>query len=126
MAEPVSRIATARLMSCFMLAMLLVPVSTMAETLSDPTRPPGSLDGTMPPFSAGPALQSVLVSPRRTIAIISGKTVQVGDKFGDAVVVRITEREVILRSGRRMQTLKLFPGVEKRRIPAGPTRNLGQ
>jgi MSHA biogenesis protein MshK len=37
-----------------------------------------------------------------------------GDKFGEARVVKISESEVQLRSDTDLQTLKLFPGIEKR------------
>jgi MSHA biogenesis protein MshK len=88
-----------------------------AESFLDPTRPPASLglaqEGISAPAS-GPVLQSVLISPGRMVAIISGQTVRLGEKFGEARVVKITESEVLLRSGTDLQTLKLFPGIEKR------------
>jgi MSHA biogenesis protein MshK len=98
----------------------LMPVAH-AEALQDPTRPPAALDraaesGTGAAVT-GPVLQSVLISPRRTMATISGRTVKVGDKVGEARVIRISETEVVLRNGRDLETLKLFPGIEKRRSP---------
>jgi MSHA biogenesis protein MshK len=39
--------------------------------------------------------------------------VNLGEKFGDARVVKISESEVVLRNGSNLQTLKLFPGLEK-------------
>lgn len=86
------------------------------QTMSDPTRPPASFrSGQETSFQsapAGPALQSVLVAPGRKMAIISGQTVSLGEKFGDARVVKITESEVTLSGSNGVQTLKLFPGVE--------------
>jgi MSHA biogenesis protein MshK len=94
-----------------------------ADALQDPTRPPATLDrpgesGAVVAAS-GPVLQSILISPGRTIATISGQTVKVGDKVGEASVVKISETEVVLRNGRNLETLKLFPGIEKRRNPGG-------
>ena len=63
--------------------------------------------------SSGPVLQSVLISSTRRIATINGQAFKPGDKFGEARVVKITETEVVLRNGQEMQTLKLFPQVEK-------------
>lgn len=99
-------------------AFLMIVVPATAQALVDPTRPPASL-GTEPANSgqasqSGPVLQSVLISPRRKEAIISGQTVKLGDKVGEAKVVRIAEDEVVLRSGKELQTLKLFPNIEKR------------
>lgn len=106
-----------------LLALVVMGGSAAAEDLPDPTRPPANLApqaaGVMP---AGPVLQSVMISPTRRVANISGQQVRVGDSFGDAKVVKITEGEVVLRSGDGLQTLKLFPDVDKRNTlekPAG-------
>jgi MSHA biogenesis protein MshK len=88
-----------------------------AQALTDPTRPPSSMAGDAQPgmqvAPSGPVLQSVLIAPGRKVAIISGATVQVGDKVGEARVVKIAEGEVVLRNGKDTQTLKLYPDVEK-------------
>ncbi|MDB5773809.1 MAG: hypothetical protein JWM42_4183 [Burkholderia sp.] len=98
-----------------------------AENLVDPTRPPAALEQGSTAggvTSSGPVLQSVLIAPGRTLAMISGQTVKVGDRVGEARVVKISETEVVLRNGKDLETLKLFPGIEKRRS-AGPG-NLGR
>ena len=103
----------------FLLLMLAAMPVSFAQSFLDPTRPPASLGlaaGTISAPASGPVLQSVLISPGRMVAIISGKTVSLGEKFGEARVVKITESEVVLRSGTDLQTLKLFPGIEKRLI----------
>lgn len=96
---------------------LAVSLAT-AENLPDPTRPPSDFmmnqEHAETNVTAGPVLQSVLISPHRTVAIISGQTLKLGDKFGEAQVVKITENEVVLRTGRNLQTLRLFPTIEKR------------
>lgn len=108
--------ASSRLLaiSGFLLCLPLVH----AQDLPDPTRPPAAMDTRPEPAAGtqagGPMLQSVLISPTRKAAIISGRTVALGEKFGDARVVKITETEVVLRNGKEMQTLKLFPDIEKR------------
>ena len=102
----------------FLLLMFAVTAVSLAESFVDPTRPPASLglaqEGANAAPATGPVLQSVLISPGRMVAIISGKTVRLGEKFGEARVVKITESEVLLSSGTDLQTLKLFPGIEKR------------
>ena len=113
-----------------MLVAAFVLPAVQAETLVDPTRPPasvssGDLHGTNPAAQSGPVLQSILISPVRTVAIISGQTVRVGDRIGDAQVAKITENEVILRSGKGLQTLKLFPSVEKRANPVRKGHHTG-
>jgi MSHA biogenesis protein MshK len=107
-------------MAAFLLLPLMHAGVVHGEQLTDPTRPPDQI-GYVPSEAApaGPSLQSVLISPQRRVAIISGKTVKVGDKFGSAHVVSITESEVVLRNGKEMQTLKLFPDVQKRLTSSG-------
>lgn len=94
-----------------------------AEVLPDPTRPPvetgvvtsGALE------AAGPALQSVMIRPGHRTAVISGQLLAEGEHFGDAKLIRISESEAILLGPEGRQTLKLFPGVEKKF--AQPPRN---
>lgn len=114
------RIAALRTALLFSLCLGCPALAHAAETLSDPTRPPASLgvveQGGGATVAAGPVLQSVLISPGRRVAVISGQNVKLGEKFGDARVVRITESEVVLKNGKDTQTLRLFPDVEKRRV----------
>lgn len=98
---------------------LCVTMPAAYAQLRDPTRPPEQLGQSGETGAAsGPVLQSVLLSPQRRIAVISGQTVKLGEKFGDATVVRISESEVVLRSsgsgeGGEFQTLRLFPSIGK-------------
>ena len=91
-----------------------------AQISSDPTQPPGGY-ATGDPALAGDAvgglvLQSVMISPARKSAIINGEMVMLGAKYGDAVLVKLTENEAVLKSGSETQVLKLYPGVEKREV----------
>jgi MSHA biogenesis protein MshK len=109
------------------LCLLLLTMSVAAEVLVDPTRPPAALNPALANVSAenaGPVLQSVLISRGRKVAIISGKEVRVNEKFGDARVVKITETEVVLRNGKEMQTLKLFPEMNKRTAQRASKKNV--
>jgi len=95
--------------------MLAAILPVHAEELPDPTRPPALLGSAQltAPVPAGPVLQSVLISPQRRVAIISGQAVKTGGKYGEYFVFKITESEVILRRGKEIQTLKLFPDFVK-------------
>ena len=87
-----------------------------AAPFADPTRPPNAPDDA--PASdgapAGPRLESVLIAPDRRIAVISGKQVPLGGKFGEGRVVRINETEVAIREGGVTRVLRLFPESAKR------------
>jgi len=62
----------------------------------------------------GLRLQSVMISPTQKTAIINGALVKLGEKYGDAVLTRVAENEVVLRSGGVNRVLKLYPSVDKR------------
>ena len=92
----------------------------MAQTMRDPTRPPPGLGGMQASAvqqapASGPVLQSVILSPSRHAAIISGRLVERGAYYGDALLVEVAQDRVVLRTGAGTQVLKLYPGTEKRR-----------
>lgn len=90
------------------------------DGVPDPTRPPNMSPGASPGASgAGPILQAVRISHGRTLAIVDGQSVRVGDTVGGLKVLRITEGGVVLGGGGQSRTLTLFPEVQKRgRKPA--------
>lgn len=93
------------------------PATAQRAALVDPTRPPAAVSepGTKEPAApVGPKLQSVLISPTRRVAVISGSTVVQGGKYGNATVTSISEGAVLLRYADRKVTLHLIPGVVKR------------
>lgn len=97
------------------------PAMGQREALVDPTRPPvvaSEPTAKAPTAPAGPKLQSVLISPTRRVAVISGHTVMQGGKYGSAKVVEISESTVLLRYADRKETLYLLPGVAKRERPS--------
>ena len=116
-------------MGALLIGVACVMSSAWAQIATDPMRPPSgyATEGTEEPVEAGGGLtlQSVLISPTHRAAIISGVMVRLGEKYGDAVLVKVTENEVVLRSGSENQVLKLYPGVEKRPPKADRSRAQG-
>lgn len=110
-----------------MLAALVASGIAAAESLPDPTRPPAEISA--PPALAGQAaapdvnrLQSIIISPTRRAAIISGQTVELGAMHGDARLVEVRENGVTLKGAEGRQVLALFPDVEIRKnavLPPG-------
>ena len=98
----------------------LMPAVASPQVVNDPTRPPGGFAASDPEVTGdaggGLVLQSVMISPSRKAAIINGEMVRLGQKYGDAVLIKVAENEVVLKSGEGSQVLKLYPGVEKREI----------
>ena len=98
-------------------AALLMAAPAGAQAWPDPTRPPAAViapaAGAMAaaPVVHEPRLQSILLSTReggRQVAVIDGVTLRLGEKFGDAVLIRMTPTTVVLRRGKQLQTLKLY------------------
>lgn len=118
MAEPVKHIERRGIVCAIGCALAAAGMPwALAENLPDPTRPPAALYAAPGSSSSapqsGPVLQSVFISAAKKTAIINGHELKVGDKLGEARVARIAESEVVLQEGKSMQTLKLFPGMEK-------------
>jgi MSHA biogenesis protein MshK len=83
-----------------------------AWALQDPTRPtdPAAYFGQGQKVVATTwALQSILSSADRRVAIINGTRVQEGDRIGTARVVRIQPSRVVLNTAGRTLTLQLWP-----------------
>lgn len=82
---------------------------------SDPTRPPSVAGESRPAgqeAAGGPVLESVMIPARgKPVAVISGKTVVLGQKFGEDRLVRLTEREAVLRGKGGETRLALNPAV---------------
>ncbi len=100
--------------SCFVFG------TALGQALRDPMEPPaGGMTSASNPGAAygGAALQSIIVSEGRKLALIDGKTYQAGDKLGDAVIASISGDEVTLRGPEGTRILKLYASLKK--APAG-------
>jgi len=87
-------------------------VSAPAAVTVDPTRPPSAVSAAPNAEKGVPnrALQSVLIAPGRSVAVIDGQLVHVGSRLGNALVVKIDEWGVVLRGGGTTETLKELVG----------------
>ncbi len=103
-----------------------------AVAAGDPTRPPSSWVEPSPVSgqvgeSEGLRLQSVLIPQRgKPVAVIGGVTVTLGERVGDARLVRLTEREAVLQGADGVTHLYLTPDVKKQLIVAPATRKSGK
>jgi MSHA biogenesis protein MshK len=94
----------------------LTSYATLAQALNDPMRPPSASNEVSPGGGGGSRLQSVLISSNRSVAVIDGRAVRLGERVGDATVVAIEPAEVTLQRGAERQTLKLHAGIEKKPV----------
>ena len=99
-----------------LMMLCLLPVVADAQELRDPTRP--AVEIGMPlaegqdSAAASSGLQAIFISPGRRAAIINGKTVELGAKYGEDKLVEVNERGVVLQGKQGRQSLALFPGVQ--------------
>ncbi len=120
--------------SCGMF-LLMMEGDVNAETLKDPTQPPASLSGEVTNENgqaAGPVLQSVMIGSQYRAAIINGQKIMLGGKYESATLIKINEREAVLRnSDMSTQTLamdyamvkKTRPAVQSKPIASSTTKN---
>ena len=95
-------------------AALALSVGSTGQALGDPTRPPLELmDAAAAGATPRTPLQSILLSSERKGAIINGRYVVLGGKYGKATLVRITPTEVTLKSDQGLEVLQLYPPVGK-------------
>ena len=100
-----------------MLATSLVAGAVVAAEmgdLPDPTNPAGHATG-----ASSSGVQSILITPRYKQAVIHGRTLRVGDRVGDAVIVDIQPYEVILDRGGRESRMRLVPRLDKQKKEDG-------
>ncbi len=113
-------------------AILACGVATaLAQTLSDPTRPPAGLGLQGVPIGGeagglGLSLESVRISADSRSAIINGEHVQIGQRVRGLRLVRVSENEVVVLEGGQRRTLKLFPGVNKKPVAIAPEAKIGR
>ena len=67
----------------------------------------GVITPPQPPKAAPLRLQAIIFNPKRPSALVSGKTVFIGDKLGDARVVAIDQDSATLVSAGKTNVLTL-------------------
>lgn len=107
--------------SCGMF-LLMMEGDVNAEALKDPTQPPTALSGEVSNENgqaAGPVLQSVMIGSQYRAAIINGQKIMLGGKYESATLIKINEREAVLRnSDMSTQTLAMDYAMVKKTKPA--------
>lgn len=99
-----------------MIFILLLAQAAHAESIADPTRPLfGSGEAVagdaMEQEPAVRGLSSVIIADRKCAAIIDGKTIMLGGKYGAEKLVEVNERGIVLQGASGTRTLTLFPAV---------------
>lgn len=94
-----------------------VHAGAQVPPLADPTRPPpdlvshAAIPGSMTP--AGPVLSVIVLAADRKYAVIDGRTVPLGARFGNARLAQLTATEAVLVEGGVRTVIRLLPAVDK-------------
>ena len=100
---------------------LVLCSGSLAQALTDPTRPPlDLLTAAAPGGTPRTPLQAILLSSARKGAIISGQYVPLGGTYGRARLVKISATEVTLKSDQGLEVLQLYSPMEKTTAASGP------
>lgn len=99
--------------------------------LPDPTRPPVTSPETVVPGTenvpAPSGLQTVILGKgHKPMAVINGIMVELGDKIGEATLVKLTESEAVLQGPAGKEVLHLLPGVVKKTESSGSKKADGK
>jgi CO dehydrogenase/acetyl-CoA synthase gamma subunit (corrinoid Fe-S protein) len=128
LARPQLNAGKPSLMLLMGLACLLLASPAQSEPLNDPTQPPISLynadDSRDAAEITGPVLQSVMLGRHYRAAIISGEKVMLGHKYAQSTLIKVNEREAVLRhADQSTQTLVLNQIIIKKVITSatGPS-----
>lgn len=124
-------------MICSMLVSALAPEAVglafaqSDASLADPTRPPvtasepaasGAVDAAAPS-----GLQTIIVGRgHKPMAVINGIMVGLGDKIGEATLVKLSESEAVLQGPAGREVLQLLPDVAKKTDGASVKKGQGK
>ena len=90
-----------------------------AQSLRDPTQPPGAGMGSAPASARAEAQTwSVIVVDGRRHVATGTRLYAEGQMLGRARIERITETEIWLREGQALRKVPLYAGVQRRSVPA--------
>ena len=110
----------------FPLLAWLAALPVCAQGLNDPTRPPreilgGNAESQIASPGNSPA-QVIIISKDRRQATINGRTVNLGERYGNATLVRISDEEIVLQKPESTEVIRLYSSVNRRmRSSSGPS-----
>ena len=95
---------------------LCLPLVAGAQ-VTDPTLPPASVleaaksgqGNDVAPTAPSQRLQSILISPKRRVAVIDGKPVREGGRHQGFLLTTVSETFVVLQKDGSKEVLRLYP-----------------
>lgn len=103
-----------RLVNLLAAGLMLAAVSAVAAEVRDPTRPPPGYGGAAPAAPPARVSSVMLRSDGRSVAIVNGEPVRVGDRLPEGRVTRIDEGGLWLATDSGPKRIGLLPAVAKK------------
>lgn len=102
---------------------LIAPLA--AQDLHDPTRPAVSLESVSGVRAAQDAneldgaqgLSLIIIKHTRRAAVIDGRVIELGGRYGKFKLLEVNEDNVVLQSADGQRVMRLFPAVNKTILP---------
>ena len=92
-----------------LVAMCVLLTATATAALRDPTQPPTHTGGTVYANVSDFTVTSTLVSKKRSVAMVNGQLVNVGDKVAGAIVKKISPGTVTLEIDQQNAVFHVIP-----------------
>jgi hypothetical protein len=111
-----------KLFTLFAFTLLVLPLSTKAEVLPDPTRPAAFQTATviqdLPAELIDWKVSAIRISASDRSAIVNGRIVRTGETIGPARILEILPTQVVLDYDNRRVAVKLFGDITMRKPAA--------
>jgi len=85
-----------------------------AQAMQDPMRPSDAPSGSAAPASSAPALQAVITSPGRKLAVIDGNIVPLGASVRGSTLANVNDSVAVLQKDGARDVLLMHPDIDKK------------
>ena len=85
-----------------------------AQSMQDPMRPSDAPSGSGAAVSSAPALQAVITSPGRKLAVIDGNIVPLGASVRGSTLANVNDSVAVLQKDGARDVLLMHPDIDKK------------
>jgi MSHA biogenesis protein MshK len=85
-----------------------------AQSMQDPMRPSDAPSGSAAVVSSAPALQAVITSPGRKLAVIDGQIVPLGASVRGSRLANVNDSVAVLQKDGARDVLLMHPDIDKK------------
>ena len=85
-----------------------------AQSMQDPMRPSDAPSGSAAAASSAPALQAVITSPGRKLAVIDGNIVPLGASVRGSTLANVNDSVAVLQKDGARDVLLMHPEIDKK------------